>query len=430
MNLPFIDLAAQQRRIREALDARIQAVLEHGQYIMGPEVAELEGRLASYVGVRHAIGCSSGTDALLMALMAQGVGAGDAIFTTPFTFIATAEVVGLLGATPVFVDIDPETYNLDPAQLELAVQALEKADPRIHLLPRSVSASPRSLFGVDQLATGNSEPATCNLQPATCSSPPATREPCGPSRLAVKGIIAVDLFGLPADYDRINAIAKDHGLFVIEDAAQSFGAQKGGKRAGAMAESACTSFFPAKPLGAYGDGGMCFTDDDGVAGILRSLRNHGQGHDKYDNVRLGINGRLDTLQAAILLAKFDIFREELDLRQQVADRYSELLGRIGMLRLPAIPEGCTSAWAQYSILAEDEELRKTAVSSLKEAGIPTAVHYPKPLHLQNAFSYLSYRWGDFPASEDLSRRIFSLPMHPYLRAEDQERIAQVLSGAC
>jgi len=283
--LDFIDLKTQQRRIKEQLDANIQKVLAHGSYIMGPEVKELEQKLASYVGIKHTIGCASGTDALLMALMAYGVGPGDAIFTTPFTFIATAEVISLLGATPVFVDIDPVTFNIDPAKLALAIQAVKANNPSLHPLPLTPNALP----------------------------------------LTPRGVIPVDLFGLPADYDAINAIASDHGLFVIEDAAQSFGAVYKGKRAGALADVACTSFFPAKPLGCYGDGGMCFTDNDELAAALDSIRVHGKGSHKYDNARIGINGRLDTLQAAILLAKFDIFPEEVQLRQNVANRYTALL---------------------------------------------------------------------------------------------------------
>ena len=288
--MQFVDLAYQQQRIKNQLDTRIQAVLAHGNYIMGPEVKELEDKLAAYVGAKHAIGCASGTDALLLALMAYGVGPGDAVFTTPFTFIATAEVISLLGATPVFVDIDPQTFNLDPAKLELAIQALKQNDQSIYPLPRSNSIlDPRSS------PLKRSAPPTSDLQP--------------------RGIIAVDLFGLPADYDTINSIAKSHGLLVIEDAAQSFGANYKGKKACALADIACTSFFPAKPLGCYGDGGMCFTDDDTLAEVIKSLRVHGKGGHKYDNVRIGINGRLDTLQAAILLAKFEIFPEEVDTSQ-------------------------------------------------------------------------------------------------------------------
>jgi dTDP-4-amino-4,6-dideoxygalactose transaminase len=383
--MQFIDLAAQQNLIRDKIEANIQAVLAHGKYIMGPEIKELEKRLAEFVGVEHGIACSSGTDALLLALMACDVGPGDAIFTSPFTFIATAEVISLLGATPVFVDIDPKTFNLDPKHLEKAIAALQKGS--------SDYPSPRM---------------------------------SGPS-LTAKGIIAVDLFGLPADYDAINAIAKEHGLFVIEDAAQSFGAEYKGKKACSIADIACTSFFPAKPLGCYGDGGMCFTDDANLAQTMRSLCVHGQGSHKYENVRIGINGRLDTLQAAILHAKLDVFPEEIELRQKVATKYNQLLSALSNgLVVPHVPPEYQSVWAQYSVLSKDEKNRSELQDRLKEAGIPTAIYYPKPLHLQTAFKDLGYKAGDFPVSEDCAGRIFSLPMHPYLSAEDQQQIAKVI----
>jgi dTDP-4-amino-4,6-dideoxygalactose transaminase len=385
--MQFVDLAAQQNLIRDKIETNIQAVLAHGKYIMGPEIKELEKRLAEFVGVEHGIACSSGTDALLLALMAYDVGPGDAIFTSPFTFIATAEVISLLGATPVFVDIDPKTFNIDPKHLERAIAALEKGASD-YPLPHTSDSS-----------------------------------------LAPKGIIAVDLFGLPADYDAINAIAKKHGLFVIEDAAQSFGAEYKGKKACSLADIACTSFFPAKPLGCYGDGGMCFTGDEDLAQTMRSLSVHGQGNHKYENVRIGINGRLDTLQAAILHAKFDIFPKEIELRQEAATRYSKLLSDLGNgLVTPHVPPDFQSVWAQYSILSKDENHRSGLQSKLKEAGIPTAIYYPKPLHLQTAFQNLGYKAGDFPVSENCSGRIFSLPMHPYLTAEDQEQIAKSLES--
>ena len=371
--IEFIDLKTQQQKILPILMERIQEVLAHGQYIMGPEVRELEDRLAVYVGVKHAITCSSGTDALLMALMAYGVGPGAAIFTPPFTFIATAEVIQLLGATPVFVDIEARTFNLDPAALAQTIRDLGRNPRTGHLKPR--------------------------------------------------GIIPVDLFGQPADYDRINAIAREHGLFVLEDAAQSFGATYKGKRAGALAEVAATSFFPAKPLGGYGDGGAIFTDQDGLAETLRSLRVHGQGKHKYDNVRVGINGRLDTLQAAIILAKMAIFDAELSARQEAAQRYSEALA--GMVEVPYVAPGCTSVWAQYSVLSD---AKPALLQKLQEAKIPAAVYYSLPLHLQEAFAHLSYQKGDFPVSEQVAQRIFSLPMHPYLNPADQERICAVLRG--
>jgi len=384
--MQFIDLAAQQERIRERIEANIAAVLDHGKYIMGPEIQSLEEKLAQYVGVKHAISCASGTDALLLALMAYEIGPGDAIFTTPFTFIATGEVISLLGATPVFVDIDSQTFNMDPSKLEPAIQAI-----------------------LDNAAN----------DPAIARS--------GIS-LVPRGIIAVDLFGLPADYDNLNAIAGQHGLFVLEDAAQSFGAGYKGKKACNLTQIGCTSFFPAKPLGCYGDGGMCFTDNENLYETIQSLRVHGQGTHKYDNVRIGMNGRMDTLQAAVLLAKFDIFPEEVELRQQVARRYSRLLNQQAEVQAPMVPQEMISAWAQYSVLAKDETHRTQLQAKLKDAGIPTAIYYPKPLHLQTAFKFLGYEEGDFPISEDFSSRIFSLPMHPYLSNSDQEIIAKNLSS--
>ncbi|MGD8944748.1 MAG: DegT/DnrJ/EryC1/StrS family aminotransferase [Desulfobacterales bacterium] len=385
--MQFIDLAAQQDRIRDKLEEKIKSVLAHGKYIMGPEVAEIEKRLAGFVGTKHAISCSSGTDALLLALLAKRVGPGDAIFTSPFTFIATAEVISLLGATPVFVDIDPNTFNMDPKHLQKAISALEKQDPVIYPLPAKDTQAP--------------------LKP--------------------KGIIAVDIFGLPADYGEIEKIAAFADLFVIEDAAQSLGAEYAGRKACAFGDIACTSFFPAKPLGCYGDGGMCFSDDDGLAEVMLSLRVHGKGSHKYDNSRIGINGRLDTLQAAVLLAKLEIFPDEIERRQAVAGTYSEALAESG-LKVPAVPKGSKSAWAQYSILAEAEAKREELQARLKESDIPTAVYYPTPLHLQTVFAHLKYQSGNFPVSEYTSSRVFSLPMHPYLKADDQMKIAKILGG--
>ncbi len=442
--MDFIDLKYQQQRIKAKIDSKIQAVLTHGQYIMGPEVKELENQLAEYVGVKNAIGCASGTDALLLALMAYGVGPGDAIFTTPFTFIATAEAVSLLGATPIFVDIDPKTFNLDPAKLELAIQALKSNDPSIYPLPRPLSPnadrrtptassidSPPLSFELSALSPSTPNDSSLNSPNSELRTPNfidpsrVTRH----SSLTPRGIIAVDLFGLLADYDPINVIAQKHNLFVVEDGAQSFGAEYFGRRACSLSDVACTSFFPAKPLGGYGDGGMCFTNDDPLAEVMRSLRIHGQGNDKYENIRIGINGRLDTLQAAILLAKLEIFPEEIELRQQVAERYNTLLAPCPMLHAPCIPEGYISAWAQYSILASSSAERDKLMGRLKAANIPTAIYYPKPLHLQKAFAFLNYGEGDFPVSEDCARRIFSLPMHPYLKSETQERIINILRAA-
>ena len=411
--MDFIDLAAQQRRIADTLNARIASVLAHGQYINGPEVRELEAILAGYVGVKHAVGCASGTDALLMALMALDIGPGDAVFTSPFTFVATAEVISLLGATPVFVDIDPITFNIDPKKLDHAIVTL-KVNPSRHLFPCAVGA-------------GN--PGVAAIQAAFPDKRIIDRRTQDRAKVAGKtlrprAVIPVDLFGLPADYDAIGAVAAAHGLTIIEDAAQSFGGDYKGKKACAFGEIACTSFFPAKPLGCYGDGGMCFTNDDHLDEILRSIRVHGQGEDKYENVRIGINGRLDTLQAAILLAKFSIFPEEIDLRQEVALRYSEFLA--GTVATPVIPSGYKSVWAQYSLLTRDSAERAAFMAMLKGEGIPTAVYYPKPLHRQKAFAYAGYRDGDFPVSEVCAARIFSLPMHPYLAAKDQRRIADIL----
>jgi dTDP-4-amino-4,6-dideoxygalactose transaminase len=387
--MQFIDLAAQQRRIRGDVEARIRTVLDHGQYVMGPEVRELEERLADYVGVRHALSCASGTDALLLALMARGVGPGDAVFTSPFTFMATAEVIALLGAVPVFVDIEPVTFNLDPTCLDRAIMALRSRDASLSPLPAPAFAS----------------------------------------ALRLRGIIAVDLFGVPAEYDAIQAIADQHGLFVIQDGAQSFGAERYGQKSCSMASVGCTSFFPAKPLGAYGDGGMCFTDDAELDARMQSLRIHGQGHDKYDNVRIGINGRLDTMQAAVLLVKFGIFPEEIERRQNVAHRYTELIQRLGVaVDPPRIPDGVISAWAQYSVLARDESHRAGLLSRLKSAAIPAAIYYPRPLHLQTAFKDLGYGPGAFPVSESCAQRIFSLPMHPYLAESEQERVVTALAG--
>jgi len=392
--MQFVDLAAQQREIKDKIDANIQKVLDHGKYIMGPEVTELEERLAEYVGVKHCIGCSSGTDALLMALLAKGVGPGDAIFTTAFTFIAAAEMIGLLGAIPVFVDIDLKTFNLDPDKLALAIEALKAEKDR------------RQRTEDGHLIT-NHRPPTSDLSP--------------------KGIITVDLFGLPCEYDRINGIAQEHGLFVIEDAAQALGGEYNGKMACTLAEIGCTSFFPAKPLGCYGDGGAVFTNDDGLAETMGSIRVHGKGTHKYDNARVGLNARLDTMQAAILLAKLDIFPEEIEERRQIAQRYTELLSAgTHKLTVPFVPQNHKSVWAQYSVLAESEKHRSGLQKRLKENGIPTAIYYPKPLHLQSAFSTLDYKSGDFPISEDCAERIFSLPMHPYLADKDIERICVTL----
>lgn len=332
---------------------------------MGPEIAELEERLAAYVGVKHCISCANGTDALVMSLMALGVGPGDAVFTVPFTFMATAEAVALVGATTIFVDVDEKTFNIDSNKLESAIVNAKKEKPNLRL----------------------------------------------------RGIIPVDLFGQPAGYREIQVIAQQHGLFVLEDAAQSFGASYVGKRAGSFGEIATTSFFPAKPLGCYGDGGAIFTDNDALSEKLKSIRVHGQGIDKYENARIGLNGRLDTLQAAILLAKLEIFDDELRLREEVAQRYHALLN--DTVRTPLIAPYRTSAWAQYSVVTDE---RDATLKLLAEKKIPTAIYYPIPLHLQTAFSNLGYRVGDFPISERIAKNIFSIPMHPYLTEEEQKFI--------
>ncbi len=375
-SMAFVDLGAQQKRIYPDIEKRIQGVLKHGKYIMGPEVKELEDRLVQFTGAKHAISCASGTDALIMALMAIGIGPGDAVFTTAFTFIATAEAVSFLRATPVFVDIDPDTFNISPEKLESAVRAL-KQDRGVKLTPRAV--------------------------------------------------IPVDLFGLPCDYDAINKIALENDLFVIEDAAQSFGAIYKGKTAGTLGHVGCTSFFPAKPLGCYGDGGAVFTDSGELAEKLMSIRAHGKGKNKYDNVRLGINGRLDTLQAAILIPKLEIFPHELEKRTQAAKIYTQLLSsspQKGSMKLPGTFYGYESSWAQYSILACNGDMRSHIQKQLKKIGVPTAVYYPRPLHLQTAFSYLDYQPGDLPVSEKFASRIFSLPMHPYLTYKEQQKVAE------
>ena len=366
--MDFIDLAAQQNRIRDKIEQGIRRVLDHGRYINGPEVRELEEKLAEYVGVQYAVGCSSGTDALLMPLMAYDVGPGDAVFTTAFTFIATAEVIQLLRATPVFVDIKPDTFNIDAAKLE---ESIEKT-----------------------LKDGNLTP---------------------------RGIIPVDLFGQPADYDEMHELAEKYNLFVLEDAAQSFGASYRGRKACALAGVAATSFFPAKPFGCYGDGGMIFTDSRELYDKLVSIRVHGQGESKYDNVRVGINGRIDTIQAAVLLAKFELLDEEIELRQGVARRYSA--GLKDSVKVPFIKEFNISSWAQYSIRHRD---RDGIQATLSENSIPTAIYYPKPLHLQQAFAHLGCGVGDFPVSESVANEILSLPMHPYLGEDDQERIIRII----
>jgi dTDP-4-amino-4,6-dideoxygalactose transaminase len=371
--IPFIDLQAQRRRLGAAVDEAIARVLEHGRYIMGPEIAELEAHLAAFCGARHAISCANGTDALALGLMVKGVRPGDAVLVPSFTFVATAEVVAWLGATPLFVDVLPDSFNLDPASLEDGI------------------ASARAL----------------GLRPA--------------------GAIAVDLFGQPADYDAILPVCAAHGLWLMDDAAQGFGATYRGRRIGEICEITATSFFPAKPLGCYGDGGAVFVDDDDLAAAMRSMRIHGQGQDKYDNVRIGMNGRLDTVQAAILLQKLAIFPDEIEVRQRVAAAYAE--GLRDIVRVPKVIAGATSVWAQYTVVLEEGD-RDAIAARLNAAGVPCAIYYPKPLHWQTAYRHYPAASGGLPVSERLAAQVLSLPMHPYLEADLQEFIVRQLRAAC
>ena len=361
--MQFIDLAAQQQRIRPALDARIAAVLDHGKYIMGPEVAEFEGKLAEFCGAKHALGCANGTDALQLALMALGAGPGDAVFCPTFTFASTAEIVPMTGATPVFVDVDERTYNLDVESLKRAI-AFAKAE---------------------------------GMKPA--------------------GVIAVDLFGLPADYDAIEAVAQENGMWVVSDSAQGFGADYNGRRTGSIGTIATTSFFPAKPLGCYGDGGAVFTDDDELRALLDSYRVHGKGTHKYDNERIGLNSRLDTLQAAILLEKLAIYEDEIEARQ------------VDLLITPHVPNGCRSVWAQYTVRTRDGSGRDAVMATLKEHGVPSVVYYPRPLHLQTAYSSFPGDPEGLATSERMANEVFSLPMHPYMDEGTQAQVIEALRAA-
>jgi dTDP-4-amino-4,6-dideoxygalactose transaminase len=363
--IPFIDLAAQQARIRDRVEAAMRRTLDHGAYIFGPEVGELEKALAAFCGARHAIGCSNGTDALALILMAKSVGPGQAVFCPSFTFAATAEVVAWLGATPYFVDIEDDTFNMDPLSLKKAIVEAKDA----------------------------------GLQPA--------------------GIISVDLFGLPADYDQIEPIAAEGGLWLLCDAAQGFGGVYKGRKVGTIGMATSTSFFPAKPLGAYGDGGAIFTDDDELAELLRSLLFHGKGDDRYDNVRIGMNGRLDSLQAGILLEKLAIFPDEIETRNRVAARYDD--GFRNVLQTPHVPEGLESVWAQYTLRAPGRN-RDALTAALKERGVPTAIYYPKPLHRQTAYKDFPVVSGGLAVSDRAAGEVFSLPMHAYLDEETQDFI--------
>ena len=371
--MQFIDLSAQQARIKDKLDARIQGVLSHGKYIMGPDVKELEVSLKEFCGAKHVLGCANGTDALLLALMALGVRSGEAIFCPSFTFAATAEVVPCMGAVPVFVEIDPDTYNMDVESLKRCIVHAREA----------------------------------GLKPSV--------------------VIPVDLFGLPADYDAIEAVAHEEGLKIISDSAQGFGGTYKGRTTGAIGDIATTSFFPAKPLGCYGDGGAVFTNNDGYASLMDSYRVHGKGSDKYDNVRIGMNSRLDTLQAAILIEKLAVYPDEIEKRQMVATRYAEALSDV--IHTPIVPEGCNSVWAQYTLRTRESQNRAAIQASLKEAGVPTAVYYSMPLHQQTAYHKFPVDPQGMAVSEDYAKRVFSLPMHPYLGTKDQDTVINALHAA-
>lgn len=366
--MEFLDLKEQQKRIRKPIEKRINKILDHGAYIMGPEVFELEDKLAEYCEVKHAISCSSGTDALLIPLMAWGVGPGDAVFTTPFTYVATAEVISILGATPVFVDVYESTFNIDCDKLEIAIK--------------------------DVLRSGELTP---------------------------KAIIPVDLFGLPARYRVINKIAKKYNLKVIEDAAQSFGGAIRKNKVGSFGDIAATSFYPAKPLGCYGDGGAILTNDDNLAEECKAIRIHGTKSDKYNSEMIGLNGRLDSIQAAVLLEKLTIFDEELDLRIQADNSYRKYLNNAQYH-----PKDYQSAHALFSIVLGSEEKRNNLIKRLSEKNIPTVVYYKFPIHLMKGFKYLGYKNGDFIISESLSKTIVSLPMHPYLKTSDIDYIFEVI----
>jgi dTDP-4-amino-4,6-dideoxygalactose transaminase len=370
--IPFIDVAAQRQRLGERIDAAVARVLGHCQFILGPEVRELEAALAAFCGARHAVTCASGTDALLMVLMARGLGPGDAVICPSFTFCATAEVVARVGATPVFADIDAATFNIAP---ESAVRAVAAA--------RQAGLNPRM-------------------------------------------IVPVDLFGLPADFAAINALAAAEELFVLDDAAQAFGAMVGNRRLGPLTDAAATSFFPAKPLGCYGDGGAVFTDDDDMRDILLSLRTHGEGADRYDNVRIGLTARLDTIQAAVLIEKLKIFPDEIAERNRIAQRYSQHLADVA--KVPTVPNGMTSVWAQYTIRVKAGG-RAAFASALKAQGIPTAIYYPKPLHRQEAYRHFPADPSGLPVSDLVAEEVISLPMHSYLDGVTQDRIIAAVRHA-
>src|SRR3984885_5682943 len=371
--VPFIDVAAQRRRLGASIDEAVSRVLAHCLFINGPEVTQLEAALAAFSGAKHVVTCASGTDALLMVLMAKGVGPGDAVLCPSFTFCATGEAVALTGATPVFVDVDEATFNIDPASLTRGIATARQRE----LKPRAV--------------------------------------------------IPVDLFGQSADHDAIGAIAAAEGLFVLDDAAQGFGASYKGRRLGTFGLATATSFFPAKPLGCYGDGGAIFTDDAELAATLRSVRVHGQGSDKYDNVRLGLTGRLDTVQAAVLIEKLKIFEDEIAARNKVAERYAQGLGNV--VTVPRLASGCTSVWAQYTIRLPQGCDRDGFAAALKAQGVPTAIYYPKSMHQQTAYRDFPVAEGGLGTCEKLSADVISLPMHAYLDEATQGRVIAAVRGA-
>jgi dTDP-4-amino-4,6-dideoxygalactose transaminase len=368
----FIDLAAQQEHIKAKIEAAIARVLAHGAYVMGPEVAQFEKVLSAFCGAKHAIGCANGTDALTLCLLAKGVKPGMAVFCPSFTFAATAGAVALRGATPYFVDIHEDSFNIDPASLKLAIAQANK------------------------------------------------------DGLELAGVIAVDLFGQPADYSAIEPLVAEAGMWLLCDAAQGFGGTYRDRKVGTIGEMTTTSFFPAKPLGCYGDGGAVFVEDDETAAVIRSLIVHGQGTDKYDNVRVGMTGRLDTLQAAILIEKLAIFADEIDARNRVALAYNEGLRDVAIV--PDVLDGCVSTWAQYTLRAPGKD-RTAVLGNLKEKGVPTAVYYPKPLHRQTAYKHFPVAGNGLPVSDRVAADVFSLPMHPYLQPDEQAFIIEAVREA-
>lgn len=374
--MEFRDLKRQYQVLKPQMDAAMLEVAENCNFISGKQVTELEQQLAEYVGVKHCVTCGNGTDALTLVMMAWDIKAGDAVFVPTFTFFASAEVVAFEGATPVFVDVDERTFNVDPVKLEEAIEQVKKE-----------------------------------------------------GKLNPRAVIAVDLFGQPADYTKVEEICKKHGLLLLEDGAQGFGGKIGDRTACSFGDAAATSFFPAKPLGCYGDGGAVFTNDDEMADYMRSIRVHGKSPaDKYDNLRIGLNSRLDTIQAAVLKVKLQAFKDhELESVNRAAKLYDEYLGNV--VKTPVVPEGFYSSWAQYTLILDSKEQRTHLQKELKEQGIPTMVYYPKPMHLQGAFADLGYKKGDFPVAEFLCERVLSLPMHPYLNEEDIRFVANAVKAA-